>query len=281
MSKVWLVTGAASGLGAGIARAALESGARLVATDVDMDRLRQTFSRHEGHLLTCELDIRDAKQAELAAEAALERFGRIDVLVNNAGYGQFGPFEEVEPEKIERQFATNVFGTFNVTRAVLPVLRRQRAGHVINMSSNGGFKGVAGASMYSASKFAIEGFSESLAVEVAEFGIRVTIVEPGAFRTDFLDGRSLKLGGRALPDYDAYRARAQAVFNERNHRQVGDPDRLGRAMVQVADAEQPPLRLIAGRDALDVVLTKLAGVAEEIERWRELTLSTDYAAESH
>jgi len=281
MSKVWFITGAASGLGAGIARAALEAGARLVATDIDLHRLRQTFVSQAADVLTCELDIRDAAQAESATEAALERFGRIDVLVNNAGYGQFGPFEEIDSERIERQFATNVFGTFNVTRAVLPTLRRQRAGHVINMSSNGGFKGVPGASMYTASKFAIEGFSESLAVELAEFGIHVTIVEPGAFRTDFLDERSLKLGGRALPDYDAYRARSQAVFEARNHRQVGDPDRLGRAVVQVADAAQPPLRFVAGRDALDIVLTKLSSVSTEVERWRELTLSTDFPTESH
>ena len=237
----------------------------------------KTLVGQEDRLLTAELDIRDPAQAEAVVKAAIERFGRLDVLVNNAGYGQFGPFEEIEPEKIERQFATNVFGTFNVTRAALPTLRRQRAGHVINMSSNGGFKGVAGASMYSASKFAIEGFSESLALEIADFGIRVTIVEPGAFRTDFLDDRSLKLGGSALPDYDAYRAKAQAVFELRNHRQVGDPDKLGAALVQIAEAERPPLRFVAGRDALDIVTAEVASVATEVDRWRELTLSTDFA----
>jgi NAD(P)-dependent dehydrogenase (short-subunit alcohol dehydrogenase family) len=208
--------------------------------------------------------------------ACLEHFGRLDVLVNNAGYGQFGPFEEVEPEAIERQFATNVMGTFNVTRAVLPVLRKQRSGHVINMSSNGGFKGVAGASMYSATKFALEGFSESLAQEITGFGIKLTLVEPGAFRTDFLDSRSLKLGSGEIPDYDEYRARAQAVFAARNHQQVGDPARLGVAVVHLVNEPHPPLRFIAGADALKVVEDKLEAVAEETARWRELTLSTDF-----
>jgi NAD(P)-dependent dehydrogenase (short-subunit alcohol dehydrogenase family) len=276
MSKVWLVTGSASGIGAGIALAALAAGDRVVATDLDLDRLNVTYAGFGDQVLTTQLDIRDQTQAHAAVSACLEHFGRLDVLVNNAGYGQFGPFEEVEPEAIERQFATNVMGTFNVTRAVLPVLRKQRSGHVINMSSNGGFKGVAGASMYSATKFALEGFSESLAQEITGFGIKLTLVEPGAFRTDFLDSRSLKLGSGEIPDYDEYRARAQAVFAARNHQQVGDPARLGVAVVHLVNEPHPPLRFIAGADALKVVEDKLEAVAEETARWRELTLSTDF-----
>jgi NAD(P)-dependent dehydrogenase (short-subunit alcohol dehydrogenase family) len=276
MSKVWFITGSAGGIGAGIARAALTAGDVVVATDLDLERLQQVYAANAAHVLTAQLDIRDAAQAEAAVEAALARFGRIDVLVNNAGYGQFGPFEEIEPEAIERQFATNVFGTFNVTRAVLPVMRRQRAGLVINMSSNGGFKGVRGASMYSATKFAIEGFSEALAQEIADFGLKLTIVEPGAFRTDFLDDRSLKRGTHALDDYDDFRAKANAVFEARNHNQVGDPDKLGLALVQIANETDPPLRFVAGADALKVVDDKLDYVAHEIERWRELSHSTDF-----
>ncbi|MBV6748863.1 SDR family NAD(P)-dependent oxidoreductase [Pseudomonas chlororaphis] len=276
MSKVWLVTGSASGIGAGIALAALSAGDRVVATDLDLGRLNAVYAGYGEQVLTAKLDIRDPAQALGAVSACLEQFGRLDVLVNNAGYGQFGPFEEIEPEAIERQFATNVLGTFNVTRAVLPVMRAQRSGHVINMSSNGGFKGVAGASMYSASKFALEGFSESLAQEIAGFGIKLTLVEPGAFRTDFLDSRSLKLGSAEIPDYDEYRARAQAIFAARNHQQVGDPARLGNAVVQLVREQHPPLRFIAGADALKVVEDKLAAVAEETARWRELTLSTDF-----
>ena len=275
MSKVWFITGSAGGLGAGIAKAALAAGHEVVATDLDLDRLQQAYGQDGAQMLTVRLDIRDATQAQSAVEAALARFGRIDVLVNIGGYGQFGPFEENEPEAIERQFATNVFGTFNVTRAVLPVMRRQRAGHVINMSSNGGFKGVSGASMYSATKFAIEGFSESLAQEIAGFGLKLTLVEPGAFRTDFLDSRSLKYGSRSLDDYTDYRTKAQAVFEARNHNQVGDPDKLGKALVRIASEAEPPLRFIAGADALKVVTEKLKFVADEMKRWRSLSLSTD------
>ncbi|MFP5497460.1 MULTISPECIES: SDR family NAD(P)-dependent oxidoreductase [unclassified Pseudomonas] len=274
MSRVWMITGSAGGLGAGIARAALVNGDQVVATDLDLARLDQTYSSDQ--VMTAALDIRDEQQAQTVVTAAVARFGRIDVLVNNAGYGQFGPFEEVEPEAIERQFATNVFGTFNVTRAVLPVMRRQRSGHLVMMSSNGGFKGVRGASMYSASKFAIEGFSEALAEEVAEFGIRLTLLEPGAFRTDFLDSRTLKLGTRALEDYAEFRARTLAVFEARNHRQIGDPYRLGLAVVQLAALAAPPLRFVAGSDALSVVEAKLDQVRADLERWRSLSTSTDF-----
>jgi NAD(P)-dependent dehydrogenase (short-subunit alcohol dehydrogenase family) len=274
MSRVWMITGSAGGLGAGIARAALDHGDQVVVTDLDLARLDQTYSGDQ--VMTAALDIRDEQQAQTVVAAAIARFGRIDVLVNNAGYGQFGPFEEVEPEAIERQFATNVFGTFNVTRAVLPVMRRQRSGHLVMMSSNGGFKGVRGASMYSASKFAIEGFSEALAEEVAEFGIRLTLLEPGAFRTDFLDSRMLKLGTRALEDYAEFRSRTLAVFEARNHRQIGDPDRLGLAVVQLAALAAPPLRFVAGSDALSVVEAKLDAVRTDLERWRSLSLSTDF-----
>ncbi|NVZ33543.1 SDR family NAD(P)-dependent oxidoreductase [Pseudomonas sp. A4002] len=274
MSRVWMITGSAGGLGAGIARAALVNGDQVVATDLDLARLDQTYSSDQ--VMTAALDIRDEQQAQTVVAAAIARFGRIDVLVNNAGYGQFGPFEEVEPEAIERQFATNVFGTFNVTRAVLPVMRRQRSGHLVMMSSNGGFKGVRGASMYSASKFAIEGFSEALAEEVAEFGIRLTLLEPGAFRTDFLDSRTLKLGTRALEDYAEFRARTLAVFEARNHRQIGDPYRLGLAVVQLEALAAPPLRFVAGSDALSVVEAKLDQVRADLERWRSLSTSTDF-----
>jgi NAD(P)-dependent dehydrogenase (short-subunit alcohol dehydrogenase family) len=276
MSKVWFITGSAGGIGAGIARAALAAGDLVVATDLDFERLQQVYAANAGQVLTARLDIRDALQAQAAVDATLARFGRIDVLVNNAGYGQFGPFEEIQPDAIERQFATNVFGTFNVTRTVLPAMRRQRRGHVINMSSNGGFKGVRGASMYSASKFAIEGFSEALAQEIEGFGIKLTIVEPGAFRTDFLDDRALKRGTHDLSDYADFRATANAVFQARNHNQVGDPDKLGHALVQLAADSDPPLRFVAGADALKVVDDKLADVAREVDRWRELSLSTHF-----
>lgn len=276
MSKVWLITGSASGIGKGIAHAALAAGDQVVATDLDLARLHDVFGACGDQVLSLHLDIRDQAQAHAAVSACIARFGRLDVLVNNAGYGQFGPFEEIDADAVERQFATNVLGTFNVTRAALPTLRQQRSGHILNMSSNGGFKGVAGASMYSASKFALEGFSESLAQEIASFGIRLTVVEPGAFRTDFLDPRALKLASGSIPDYDDYRASALAVFAARNHQQPGDPARLGNALVRLVNEPVPPLRFIAGADALSVVNAKLTAVAKETAAWLELSLSTDF-----
>lgn len=276
MNKVWIVTGSATGIGAGIARAALDAGEFVVATDLESDQLAETYAGYGDRVMAQRLDIRDAGQARDVVRAAVARFGRIDVLVNNAGFGQFGPFEQVEPEAIERQFATNVFGTMNVTREVLPVLRGQRSGHIINMSSNGGFRGVKGGSMYSATKFAIEGFSESLAEEVSGFGIKVTIVEPGAFRTGFLNPGVLRYGTREIDDYQDYWTSARAVFEQRAGTQIGDPDRLGKAVVTIAHSEQPPLRFVAGPDALAIVEGKLRSVTAELHEWRDLTLSTSF-----
>lgn len=281
MSRTWFITGSAGGLGAGIACAALQAGDSVVATDLDLQRLQAIYTgdaAHADRVLCAELDIRNEAQARDVVAAAVARFGRIDVVVNNAGYGLFGAFEENDAASIERQFAVNVHGTFNVTRAVLPQLRRQRAGHVINMSSNGGIRGVRGASMYSASKFAIEGFSESLAEELAEFGIRVTLVEPGAFRTGFLATDKLQQGPIRIADYDAFRAAAQAVFAARHRHQRGDPRKLGQALLALVAHEQPPLRFVAGADALQVVDQKLAQVASDVKRWRSLSSSTDFAA---
>jgi NAD(P)-dependent dehydrogenase (short-subunit alcohol dehydrogenase family) len=278
MNKVWIVTGSATGIGAGIAQAALDAGHFVVATDLDTGQLSDTYTRYEDRVITQGLDIRDAEQAGDVVRATVARFGRIDVLVNNAGYGQFGPFEQVEPEAIERQFATNVFGTMNVTREVLPVLRRQRSGHIINMSSNGGFRGVKGGSMYSATKFAIEGFSESLAEEVADFGIRVTIVEPGAFRTGFLNPGAIRYGTHVIDDYQDYWASALAVFEQRAGTQIGDPSRLGEAVVTLANSEKPPLRFVAGPDAVAIVEGKLMSVSAELHEWRELAMSTSFEA---
>jgi NAD(P)-dependent dehydrogenase (short-subunit alcohol dehydrogenase family) len=276
MNKVWIVTGSATGIGAGIARAALDAGESVVATDLDSDQLSEAYAGYGDRVMVQHLDIRDADQARDVVRAAMARFGRIDVLVNNAGYGQFGPFEQVETEAVERQFSTNVFGTMNVTREVLPVLRRQRSGHIINMSSNGGFRGVKGGSMYSATKFAIEGFSESLAEEIAGFGIKVTIVEPGAFRTGFLNPGAIRYGTHVIDDYEDYWASARAVFEQRAGTQIGDPARLGNAVVTIVNSEEPPLRFVAGPDAVAIVEGKLRSVSAELHDWRELSMSTSY-----
>ena len=276
MSKVWFITGASRGIGAEIAKAALASGDRVVATGRNRAQIEKTFDGSE-RLLAVELDVTDAAQAHRAVDAALAKFGRIDVLVNNAGYGQLGAFEENETGDIERQYATNVFGLFHVTRAVLPVMRRQRGGHIFNLSSMGGVLGFASASIYCSTKFAVEGFSESLALEVAQFGIKVTIVEPGFFRTDFLDTSSIRYGAKVVDDYVPSSIELKATFDSYSHKQAGDPVKLGQAMVQLANAENPPLRYAAGSDSAGRIGEKLSAMQSEIDEWRALSVSTDIA----
>lgn len=275
MSKVWLITGASRGLGAHIAQAALDAGDRVVVTARRAAALEALFNHQPDRVLKLTLDVTDQAQAHAAVEATLTRFGRLDVLVNNAGYGQLGPFETNSHADVERQFQTNVFGVFNVCRAVLPLMRAQRSGHVFNLSSMGGLIGMGGAALYSASKFAVEGFSESLAQEVASFGIRVTLVEPGVFRTDFLDGSSMAFGSEQIADYAAFVDKLRASCAAGNHQQTGDPAKLGLALVTLANSEHPPLRYLAGSDAFSQVSAKLVRMQDEIARWQELSVSTD------
>lgn len=275
MHKVWFVTGASRGLGAAIANAALAAGDKVVVTGRRLEPLHQAFAAYGDQVLAVALDVSVEAQALAAAEQAVARFGRIDILVNNAGYGQLAPFEDNFSVDADNQFATNVFGVFNVARAVLPVMRQQRSGHVFNVSSMGGVLGMGGAALYCASKFAVEGFSESLAQEVAQFGIKVTLVEPGVFRTDFLDASSAVFGQRALDDYAAFTAKVKGASAAYNHQQTGNPAKLGAALVQLANSETPPLRYLAGSDAYQQVTGKLQKMLGEMEQWRELSYSTD------
>lgn len=275
MNKVWFVTGAARGLGAAIAKAALNDGDKVVVSGRRIESLQNIFSEYGDRVLLVALDVTDGAQALSAVESAVERFGRIDVLVNNAGYGQLAPFEDNLASEADQQFATNVFGVFNVCRAVLPVMRRQRSGHVFNVSSMGGVVGMGGAALYCASKFAVEGFSESLAQEVAQFGIKVTLVEPGVFRTDFLDPSSAIFGTRGLEDYAAFTGKIKNASAAYNHQQTGNPAKLGEALVHLANSEHPPLRYLAGSDAYQQVSEKLNKMLAEIELWRHLSFSTD------
>jgi NAD(P)-dependent dehydrogenase (short-subunit alcohol dehydrogenase family) len=278
MPKTWFITGASRGLGTEIAKAALKSGHNVVATARNSARLAQAIGPAGDRLLTVDLDVTDAKQAVAAVDAAVKRFGSIDVLVNNAGYGHLGFFEEASEGDIRTQFETNVFGVFHVTQAVLPVMRAAKSGRIFNLSSIGGLRGVEFGSLYCATKFAVEGMSESLAQEVAPFGIFVTIIEPGPFRTDFLTQESLRFGGKAIGDYDTRRAALRASFEGRNGNQPGDPARLAEAIVTLANESKPPLRFVAGALAVDMAKTKLAGMSAEFDRWRDLALGTDYAA---
>jgi NAD(P)-dependent dehydrogenase (short-subunit alcohol dehydrogenase family) len=275
MSKIWFVTGAARGLGAEIAKAALAAGDRVVVTGRRREALEAAFGPDSETLLSLTLDVTREADALAAVEATLARFGRIDVLVNNAGYGNLGLFEETTDAEARAQYDTNVFGLYNVTRAVLPAMRRQRAGRIFNISSVGGLLGGEGGSLYCAAKFAVEGFSESIAREVAPFGIHVTIVEPGFFRTDFLDQTSVQYGSRQIEDYAELSAQMKAFWDARNHAQAGDPAKLGRVLVDLAERAAPPLRFAAGSDAVAMIGGKIATLQAELDAWKDLSITTD------
>ena len=275
MEKTWFSTGATRGLGLEIAKAALRAGDRVVATGRKREAVGERLGPDGERLLSAALDVTDASQVQAAVQAAVARFGGIDVLVNNAGYGLLGFFEETTVNDAQAQFATNLFGVLNVTRAALPVMRSARKGRIFNVSSLGGLLGTQFGSLYCATKFALEGFSESLAKEVAPFGISVTIVEPGPFRTDFLTPESLRHGENRIADYDDRRGQLRAAWEERNGLQPGDPAKLADALVHLAIEPQPPLRFLAGSIAVQAAEEKLAGMRAEIERWRQLSLGTD------
>jgi NAD(P)-dependent dehydrogenase (short-subunit alcohol dehydrogenase family) len=278
VSKIWFITGAGRGIGAEIARSALDAGDRVVATGRKVADLEARFAPYGEQVLCLPLDVAREPQSAQAVSRAVARFGRIDVLVNNAGYGQLGLFEEVPSAAIDQQFQTNVFGLMHVTRAVLPQMRSQRSGHIFNFASIGGFMGFASSSVYCAAKFAVEGFSESLALEVARFGIRVTVVEPGFFRTDFLDASSVRYGGARIADYgDPQEAAPRADYEGYNHRQPGDPAKLGRLMVRLAGMPQPPLHFPAGSDAVVFASEAFERRRAELAEHASLSRSTDFA----
>ena len=278
MSKTWFVTGAARGIGAEIVKAALGAGDKVAATGRDPGKMEQAFGAGREQLLPLELDVTRAEQATTAAEAALRHFGRIDVLVNNAGYGHLGVFEESTDDEVRKQFATNVFGMMMVTRAVLPGMRQQRSGRIINISSVAGLRGGFGAALYCSSKFAVEGFSQSLAAEVAPFGVHVTVVSPGYFRTDFLDASSIVEARTHIADYDGTAGETRKLAKARNHQQQGDPKRLAQAMLELVRSGSPPMRLPMGTDAVSGIEAKNAFVGRELETWRKLSVSTDFPA---
>jgi NAD(P)-dependent dehydrogenase (short-subunit alcohol dehydrogenase family) len=275
--RVWFITGASRGLGALIARAALADGNAVVAAGRNAAAITERLGESDA-LLPVALDVTDEAQAKAAVEAALAKFGRIDVLVNNAGFGLLAAVEESSDADVRRMYDTNVFGLLNVTRAVLPVMRAQRSGHVVNMSSIGGYRAGAGFGVYSSTKFAVEGITESLHAELKPLGIHATVVEPGYFRTDFLDASSLVVGKEIIADYDETSGNVRRFAAGMNHNQPGDPEKLATALVTLADAETPPLRLPLGTDTLKAIADKNAYVAAETETWKELSRSTDFPA---
>jgi len=277
--RVWFITGASRGFGALIAEAALAAGDAVVATARTPSTVTERLGSHE-RLLATRLDITNEAEAHQAAGEAVKKFGRIDILVNNAGYGLLGAVEEASDAEARKLFGTNVFGLLNVTRAVLPHMRRQRSGHIINLSSVGGYTGYPGWGVYGATKFAVEGISEALAGEVAPLGIKVTVVEPGFFRTDFLDETSLSRTALEIDDYSDSVGKTRAHAADANHGQRGDPRKLAQAFIRLVNAKNPPLRLPLGSDTVERIEAKNAFVAKELAEWRSVATSTDFT-EAH
>jgi NAD(P)-dependent dehydrogenase (short-subunit alcohol dehydrogenase family) len=268
--KTWLITGAGRGMGIDLARAALVAGHRVVATGRDPDGVRAAVGEHEN-LLVARLDITDASSVAEAVAAALERFGRIDVLVNNAANFFGGFFEELSPEQFRSQIETNLFGPATVTRAVLPIMRTQRSGLVVSISSTAGVVGSPFTSAYAASKFALEGWMESLAGEVEPYGIRTMIVEPGFFRTELLEPESTTFAELSIDDYARRTAETIPAWHAMNGKQAGDPAKLARALVQLAGGDEPPLRWVAGADAVERVEAKARLILAQVDEHRSLS----------
>ncbi|HYF88040.1 oxidoreductase [Azospirillum sp.] len=272
--RVWFITGASRGFGSLVAAEALAAGDAVVATARNLQAVIERLG-DQPNLLPVALDVTNEAQAQAAAAAAVERFGRIDVLFNNAGYGLLGAVEESSGPEVEKLFATNVFGLLAVTRAVLPHMRRKRSGHVINISSIGGYGAFVGWGVYGSTKFAVEGITEALSAELAPLGVKATVVEPGFFRTDFLDGQSLAVTAE-IADYAETVGAMRRFAVDANHAQPGDPAKFAKAMLTLAGAENPPLRLAVGSDTVAHIERKNAAVAKELDAWRELSLSTDF-----
>jgi NAD(P)-dependent dehydrogenase (short-subunit alcohol dehydrogenase family) len=275
--KTWFITGASRGFGARIARLALDQGDNVVATARRAEAVVGALGEHP-RLLAQPLDVTDERQAREAAAAAMARFGRIDVLLNNAGFGLLGAVEEATAEEVERLYRTNVFGLLAVTRAVLPKMRAQRSGRILNISSIGGYRSGPGFGVYCSTKFAVEGLSEALHQELAPLGIFVTVVEPGYFRTDFLDASSLSVSPSRIDDYASTVGRVRNVASGLNHEQPGDPDKLAKVLVAFADAPNPPVRLPLGSDTVAAIEAKHAADAAILAEWRVVSVSTDFAA---
>jgi NAD(P)-dependent dehydrogenase (short-subunit alcohol dehydrogenase family) len=273
--KTWFITGAGRGMGVDFARAALDAGHNVVATGRNPDSVAEALGDSDD-LLVGKLDVTSRQDAEAAIRAAVDRFGAVDVLVNNAASLYAGYFEELTPEQIDAQLAVSLIGPMNVTRAVLPVMRKQRAGHVVTISSTAALAGYEGGTAYATSKFAVDGWMESLAPEIAPFGIHTTTVNPGFFRTELLTNDSTSYAEPSIQEYAERNATQREFFAGMNGNQVGDPAKLAQALLRITELEQPPLRFIAGADAIEAAEQKLAERQQQIDAFRELSTSLDH-----
>ena len=276
MSQVWLVTGCSRGIGRALAEAVLAQGHKLVATARDPRALSGLVERYGDRVRATALDVTDQKAAKAALELAVEAFGRLDVLVNNAGYGDLASIEDTSFEQLRAQIETNLFGVINVTKAAIPIMRRQGAGHIIQFSSVGGRVGPIGRGAYAAAKWGVEGFSEVLANEVGPFGVKLTIIEPGGFRTDFAGSSSSIDEGN--PVYDATVGAVARFQREYNGAQPGDPAKAASVVLEVANLSEPPLRLLLGSDAVRAAEAAAIERSKADAKWRDLSVSTDFDA---
>jgi len=271
--KVWLVTGASSGIGLEIAKSVLAAGHKVVATGRNTDKIFRSIANSSDNLSVIKMDVTDPKEIQAAVGRAIDKFATIDVLVNNAGNFYAGFFEELSSRQFELQMATSLFGAMNVTRAVLRVMRQNRSGHIISISSTAGFVGYEYCSAYSASKFGLEGWMECLAPEVAPFGINTTIVEPGFFRTGLLTPASTIWAENEIEDYAAKNEELRPFWISMNGKQGGDPAKLAEALIKIASKKEPPKRWLAGADAIDTAEQKLSEFQKQIDAYRDLSSS--------
>lgn len=274
-SRTWFITGASTGFGRILAEEVLKTGGKVVATARKPEQVADLEKQYPDRAKALKLDVTDPAQVDAAVTNSIAQFGKIDVLVNNAGYGLAGAIEEATDEEFLPVFETNVLGLIRVTRAFLPHFRKQRSGSIVNLSSIGGLIGSSGWGYYNASKFAVEGFSEALAAELAPLGIHVTIVEPGPFRTDFL-GRSGVEAKERIADYDATAGKTRQYFHEQAGKQPGDPVRAVHAIIQAAESPKPPLHLVLGAMALQRMRGKLDQWKMDLDTWQSITLGADF-----
>jgi len=277
-NKTWLVTGASKGLGLVMVKQLLSAGYNVAATSRNIDALKEAVGEEEA-FLPLAVNLTSEESVAKAVKATVAQFGQLDVVVNNAGYGQIGSLEELSDEEARANFDVNVFGVLNVIRAAMPYLRKQRSGHIFNISSIGGVNGgFPGFGIYCATKFAVQGLTESLAAEIKAFGVHATAVSPGYFRTNFLTAESLGVPKNEIAEYKAVRDVQQAHQQDINGNQAGDPEKAVAVIIEAAESKQPPLHLFLGQDAYDLAYSKLEEVKHDLETWKTATTSTAYEA---
>lgn len=274
-AKVWLITGCSSGFGRALAEAVLKQGGSLLATAREPEQLHALIEPYPKTAKAVRLDVTSSQDIQAAVDLAIATFGRIDVLVNNAGHGLIAALEEMSDVEIHQFFETNFFGALRLMRSVLPVMRQQGSGHIVNLSSTAGFVGFGGSSLYCGAKFALEGTSEALAKEVESFGIKVTLIEPGAFRTNF-NGRSLAVAQQSIDAYAPVSSASLQWFKQMDGQQPGDPTKAAQAIIQAVESPNPPMRLALGTDAISLIQEKLESVKTDLDAWQQVTVSTDY-----